>query len=114
MNDVNQKHQLIFQVSLFKTYHSILHHLFKINLKTRMFLPILVFKDSNTPSPFRDELFKDDPDIEDDHIHLDCTIAGWGCCCLQVTFQAESFEECIHLYDQLIPLCPIMVKNFFF
>jgi glutamate--cysteine ligase catalytic subunit len=79
-----------------------------------MFLPILVFKDSNTSSPFRDELFKDDSDIKDDHIHLDCTIAGWGCCCLQVTFEAESFEECIHLYDQLIPLCPIMVKKFLF
>jgi hypothetical protein len=77
-------------------------------------LYILVFKDTNTVSPFHDELFKDDPDIKDDHIHLDSTTAGWGCCCLQVTFQAESFEECIHLYDQLIPLCPIMVKVLFF
>ncbi|CAF3694848.1 unnamed protein product [Rotaria sp. Silwood1] len=68
-----------------------------------------VFKDSCTLSPFRDELFKDDPDIKDDHIHLDSSTAGWGCCCLQVTFQAESFEESIHLYDQLLPLCPIML-----
>ena len=69
----------------------------------------VVFKDSNTPSPFRDELFKDDPQAKDDHIHLDSTAAGWGCCCLQVTFQAESFEESLNLYDQLLPLCPIMV-----
>ena len=48
--------------------------------------------------------------MKDDHIHLDSTTAGWGCCCLQVTFQAESFEESIYLYDQLVPLCPIMVN----
>jgi glutamate--cysteine ligase catalytic subunit len=65
-------------------------------------------------SPFRDELFKDDPDTEDDHIHLDSTTAGWGCCCLQVTFQAESFEESTYLYDQLVPLCPIMVNLIIF
>ncbi|CAF0982945.1 unnamed protein product [Rotaria sp. Silwood1] len=80
-----------------------------INIPTKKYLIFLVFKDSCTPSPFRDELFKDDPDIKDDHIHLDSSIAGWGCCCLQVTFQGESFKESIHLYDQLLPLCPIMV-----
>ncbi|CAF4195374.1 unnamed protein product [Rotaria sordida] len=68
-----------------------------------------VFKDSRTPSPFRDELFKDDPDIKDDHIHLDSSLAGLGCSCLQVTFQGESIKEAIHLYDQLLPLCPIML-----
>ncbi|CAF1077577.1 unnamed protein product [Rotaria sordida] len=70
---------------------------------------IPIFKDCKTLSPFRDELFKDDPDIKDDNIHLDSTTAGWGCCCLQVTFQCESFEESIYLYDQLLPLCPIML-----
>jgi glutamate--cysteine ligase catalytic subunit len=44
---------------------------------------------------------------------MDSTAAGWGCCCLQVTFQAESFKESLYLYDQLLPLCPIMV-NFIF
>ncbi|UJR07542.1 hypothetical protein I4U23_011830 [Adineta vaga] len=70
---------------------------------------IPIFKDSSTPSPFCDEIFKDNPNIKDDHIHLDSTAAGWGCCCLQVTFQAESFEGSLHLYDQLLPLCPIML-----
>lgn len=32
-----------------------------------------------------------------------------GCSCLQVTFQAESIEEARHLYDQLIPITPIML-----
>ncbi|CAF3385814.1 unnamed protein product, partial [Rotaria sp. Silwood2] len=61
------------------------------------------FKDSCTPSPFRDELFKDD------HIHLDSSLAGRGCCCLQTTFQDQSFKETTHLYDQLLPLYPIML-----
>lgn len=74
----------------------------------------LVFKDTNTTSPFRDELFVENGDVKEDHIHLDSTTAGWGCCCLQVTFQAESFDESIHLYDQLLPLCPIMVNRFDF
>ncbi|CAF4085715.1 unnamed protein product [Adineta steineri] len=68
-----------------------------------------IYKDTCTPIPFRDELFKDDPNIIDDHIHLDSTTAGWGCCCLQVTFQAESCEESLELYDQLLPLCPILL-----
>jgi hypothetical protein len=47
---------------------------------------------------------------EDDHIHLDSSSIGWGCCCLQVTFQAASFYESLKLYDQLIPLTPIFVS----
>jgi hypothetical protein len=34
---------------------------------------------------------------------------GMGCCCLQVTFQAQSIDEARFLYDQLTPLTPIMV-----
>ena len=47
--------------------------------------------------------------IMDNHIHLDSSSIGWGCCCLQVTFQASSFYESLYLYDQLIPLTPIFV-----
>lgn len=32
-----------------------------------------------------------------------------GCCCLQMTFQAQSLEEARHLYDQLTALTPIML-----
>lgn len=32
-----------------------------------------------------------------------------GCCCLQVTFQACNITEARTLYDQLTPLCPIML-----
>lgn len=34
---------------------------------------------------------------------------GMGCSCLQVTFQACHIEEARNLYDQLTPLCPIML-----
>lgn len=34
---------------------------------------------------------------------------GMGCCCLQMTFQAQSLGEARHLYDQLTPLTPIML-----
>merc|ERR1711962_1888845 len=32
-----------------------------------------------------------------------------GLCCLQLTFQAHSMTEARELYDQLAPLCPIML-----
>jgi hypothetical protein len=69
-----------------------------------------VFRDSKTSSTFRDVLFEDEGIIDDDQIHLDGIAAGWGCCCLQVTFQAQSFAESLHLYDQLLPLTGIMVR----
>lgn len=34
---------------------------------------------------------------------------GMGCCCLQLTFQACNITEARTLYDQLTPLCPIML-----
>ncbi|CAF4883013.1 unnamed protein product [Rotaria sp. Silwood2] len=37
------------------------------------------------------------------------SLTRWSCCCLQTTFQGQSFKETIHLYDQLLPLCPIMI-----
>eukprot|EP00741_Cyanophora_paradoxa_P021342 tig00021348_g20601.t1 len=42
-------------------------------------------------------------------IYMDGMAFGMGCCCLQVTFQARDLEEARHLYDQLIPLTPIML-----
>ena len=73
-----------------------------------MHVPIYV--DKFTPRPFREPLEIDDKSlIKDDHIYLDCTGFGMGCCCLQVTFQAESIDEARFLYDQLIPITPIML-----
>ncbi|WAR15901.1 GSH1-like protein [Mya arenaria] len=40
---------------------------------------------------------------------MDCMGFGMGCSCLQVTFQACNIEEARTLYDQLTPLCPILL-----
>ena len=77
-------------------------------------------KDVKTTNPFRDDFCSygvDNweeyvPTRRDGYIHLDSSSIGWGCCCLQVTFQAASFDESLFLYDQLIPLTPIFVRNF--
>ena len=80
-----------------------------------------IFKDENTPSPFIDpsipwdrDLFPEDREAKagaakPDHIYMDAMGFGMGCCCLQVTFQACSIQEARTVYDQLIPVGPIML-----
>lgn len=75
----------------------------------------IVFKDTNTPSPFI-EKYENDYDGESaraakpDHIYMDCMGFGMGNCCLQTTFQACNITEGRALYDQLTPLTPILVS----
>ena len=78
----------------------------------------VVFSDVNTPRPFVEEFSSFEPAVEGaeyasaalpDHIYMDAMAFGMGCCCLQMTFQACNICEARHLYDQLTPLCPIMV-----
>ena len=78
---------------------------------------VLVFIDKNTPRPFVEDLsvYGDDGGVNEiaalkDHVYLDAMGLGMGCCCLQVTFQAQSIDEARFLYDQLTPLTPIMVR----
>ncbi|CAB0033817.1 unnamed protein product [Trichogramma brassicae] len=81
--------------------------------KVAINLPI--FKDENVKLPFRENLIElgDDGSSEkaakDDHVYMDAMGFGMGCCCLQLTFQACNIEEARTLYDQLTPLCPIML-----
>lgn len=44
-----------------------------------------------------------------DQVYMDAMGFGMGCCCLQVTFQASNLDEACNLYDQLAPLCPILM-----
>ncbi|XP_022691080.1 glutamate--cysteine ligase catalytic subunit-like isoform X1 [Varroa jacobsoni] len=71
-----------------------------------------IFKDEKTPSPFIEEDFGD-PDakqaIKPDHIYMDAMGFGMGNCCLQVTFQACNISEARRLYDQLAPICPVVM-----
>lgn len=46
---------------------------------------------------------------EEPTIKMDCMVYGMGCCCLQVTFQGSNVDESRYLYDQMAPLCPIML-----
>lgn len=76
-----------------------------------------VFRDKRTPNPFRENLKALGDDGEStgaalpDHVYMDAMGFGMGCCCLQLTFQACNINEARTLYDQLTPLCPIMVSH---
>ena len=78
---------------------------------------VSVYKDKNTPSPFVEDFsqYGDDGEAQNaskpDHIYVDCMGYGMGCCCLQMTFQACNIQEARLLYDQLNPLCPIVVSS---
>lgn len=70
--------------------------------KVSINLPI--FKDKNTVIPVEGSL----PD-KPNYVHMDAMGFGMGCCCLQLTFQACNITEARTLYDQLTPMCPIML-----
>lgn len=63
-----------------------------------------IFKDENTHIPV-DGAPADQPDA----VHMDAIGFGFGCCALQVTFQAHNLIEACTLYDQLGAFCPIML-----
>lgn len=67
-----------------------------------------VFKDEKTVIPVDDSHLLDKAALPD-HVYMDAMGFGMGCCCLQLTFQACNIEEARTLYDQLTPLCPIML-----
>ncbi|KAL4809954.1 GCS-domain-containing protein [Aspergillus unguis] len=84
-------------------------------------LNVPVFKDKNTPQPFKDptvnydlHIWPEDDDVrngaaKDDHVYMDAMAFGMGSCCLQITFQAKNVPEGRKLYDQLSPLGPILL-----
>jgi glutamate--cysteine ligase catalytic subunit len=94
--------------------------------KVAINLPI--FKDSNTPKPFRepvppavqdllrrkgepipDSLSEYEPAALENHVYMDAMCFGMGCSCLQVTFQACSVEQGRRLYDHMAVMTPIML-----
>ncbi|OJJ60555.1 hypothetical protein ASPSYDRAFT_87136 [Aspergillus sydowii CBS 593.65] len=84
-------------------------------------LNVPVFKDQNTPQPFKDptvnydlHIWPEDDDVrngaaKDGHVYMDAMAFGMGSCCLQITFQAKNVPEGRKLYDQLSPLGPILL-----
>lgn len=74
-----------------------------------MFILFLVYKDVNTQIPVDNSHILSNAALPD-HVYMDAMGFGMGCCCLQLTFQACNITEARTLYDQLTPLCPIMVR----
>lgn len=74
-----------------------------------------VYVDECVPRPFIEDLSEYGDNGESqaaslpDHVYMDAMAFGMGCCCLQITFQAENIDEARCLYDQLNPLCPILL-----
>ncbi|XP_042704740.2 glutamate--cysteine ligase catalytic subunit isoform X2 [Chrysemys picta bellii] len=79
----------------------------------KVVINVPIFKDKNTPSPLIETFPRDDGEAakaaKPDHIYMDAMGFGMGNCCLQVTFQACSISEARCLYDQLAPICPIVM-----
>lgn len=80
-----------------------------------------VFRDERTPWPFQDPTvnynlhnWPEDDDVrngaaKENHIYMDAMAFGMGSCCLQITFQAKNIDEGRKMYDQLLPLGPILL-----
>ncbi|KAL9119343.1 MAG: hypothetical protein Q9187_004107 [Circinaria calcarea] len=87
--------------------------------KPEINLPI--FRDENTPWPFHDPTVNDtlhdwtkdesvrNATLEKNHIYEDRVIVGASCSSLQITVQGKNVDEARTLYDQLIPVGPIML-----
>lgn len=83
----------------------------KARRQAKVAINLPIFFDTRTPSPFI-EIFNDPESREaarPNHVYMDATAFGMGCCCLQVTLQASHLKEAKILYDQLIPMAPIMM-----
>ncbi|KAG1827846.1 glutamate-cysteine ligase catalytic subunit [Suillus subalutaceus] len=78
-----------------------------------------IFIDKRTPRPFVDptiplQCYPEDPEAKNgvaliDHIYMDASGFGFGCCCLQLTFQSCNVGDARRMYDALVPVGPIML-----
>lgn len=88
---------------------------------SKVAINVPIFFDKNVPKPFIDptinfdrDLYPEDANARDgaalpDHIYMDSMGFGMGCSCLQLTFQATNINEARNLYDQLVPISPILL-----
>ena len=67
-------------------------------------IEIPLFKDKNTDLTTITNL-----DPIPGFITMDAMGFGMGCCSLQVTIDSDSLEDCLKIYDQLIPLAPLFL-----
>ena len=87
---------------------------------SRNFIYMPIFVDERTPQPFREDLTVYDTEnvtleesnqkyVRDNQIFMDHECFGWGCCSIQVTFQASDMQQAAVLYDQMTAIAPIIV-----
>ncbi|CAI9741796.1 glutamate--cysteine ligase catalytic subunit-like [Octopus vulgaris] len=83
--------------------------------KERIAINVPIYKDKNTMMPYGEDMSKygDNKEmkkyLKPGHIYMDSMTFAAGCCSLQVTFQAADIKEAAYLYDNLVPLTPIML-----
>ena len=65
-------------------------------------IPIFKDKNTNLTQPTKDEPYPG-------YIDMDCMGFGMGCVSLQVTIGCDTLEDCLKVYDQLIPLSPLFL-----
>lgn len=65
-------------------------------------IPIFKDKNTNLTQPTKDEPYPG-------YIDMDCMGFGMGCVSLQVTIGCDTLENCLKIYDQLIPFSPIFL-----
>lgn len=80
--------------------------------KEKVAINIPIYRDTETQDPVVSEaqiLAQGESAAKPWHIYMDAMGFGMGLSCLQLTFQACNLVEAERLYDQLAPLCPIML-----
>ena len=101
----------------YRTIHAIIRS--RRGRKVEVNVP--VYRDKKTAWPFRDPTvnydlhrWPEDDDVrngavKENHIYMDSTLFGLAGCALQVTVQAKNMKQARKLYDQLLPMGPILL-----
>ena len=101
--------------------YRILHANIRSRRGRKVEVNVPVYRDKKTPWPFHDPTvnydlhrWPEDDDVrngavKEDHIYMDSTLFGFSCCGLQITVQTRNMNEARKLYDQLLPMGPILL-----
>ena len=101
--------------------HQTLHANIRSRRGRKVEVNIPVYQDKKTPWPFHDPTvnydlhrWPEDDDVrngavKEGHIYMDSTLFGQSCCGLQITVQTRNMNEARNLYDQLLPMGPILL-----
>lgn len=98
LTNSNHTHDIIISSHpTFDSYYKFGIH--RTGKKPTVLVPI--YKDVNTEKDVKDEIYPG-------FIYSDSRASGMGNCCFQVTVGIESFHLACQIYDQLIPIMPII------